>query len=81
MLCPPAIELGPDNIRFNSLLPGIVADERQQRVLVGYVVYLFPRAAAQQASGILQSIEAPSPRETPRDLVNDCRIRRARRVA
>ena len=28
-----AIELGPDNIRVNALLPGIVAGERQQRVL------------------------------------------------
>lgn len=28
-----AVELGPDNIRVNALLPGIVAGERQQRVL------------------------------------------------
>ena len=28
-----AIELGPDNIRVNALLPGIVAGERQRRVL------------------------------------------------
>jgi len=28
-----AIELGPDRIRVNALLPGIVAGERQQRVL------------------------------------------------
>ena len=28
-----SIELGPDNIRVNALLPGIVAGERQQRVL------------------------------------------------
>ena len=28
-----AAELGPDNIRVNALLPGIVAGERQQRVL------------------------------------------------
>ena len=28
-----AIELGPDNIRVNALLPGIVAGARQQRVL------------------------------------------------
>ena len=28
-----AIELGPDNIRVNALLPGIVAGDRQQRVL------------------------------------------------
>lgn len=28
-----AIELGPDNIRVNALLPGIVAGQRQQRVL------------------------------------------------
>jgi len=28
-----AIELGPDHIRVNALLPGIVAGERQQRVL------------------------------------------------
>ena len=28
-----AIELGPDNIRVNALLPGVVAGERQQRVL------------------------------------------------
>ena len=28
-----AIELGPDNIRVNALLPGIVAGERQQRVM------------------------------------------------
>ncbi|MEO5701124.1 MAG: SDR family oxidoreductase [Casimicrobiaceae bacterium] len=28
-----AIELGPDNIRVNALLPGIIAGERQQRVL------------------------------------------------
>lgn len=28
-----AVELGPDNIRVNALLPGIVAGERQERVL------------------------------------------------
>jgi NAD(P)-dependent dehydrogenase (short-subunit alcohol dehydrogenase family) len=28
-----AVELGPDNIRVNALLPGIVAGERQRRVL------------------------------------------------
>lgn len=28
-----AIELGPDNIRVNALLPGIIAGERQKRVL------------------------------------------------
>ena len=28
-----AVELGPDNIRVNALLPGIVAGERQHRVL------------------------------------------------
>jgi len=28
-----SIELGPDNIRVNALLPGIVAGERQQRVM------------------------------------------------
>lgn len=28
-----AVELGPDHIRVNALLPGIVAGERQQRVL------------------------------------------------
>ena len=28
-----AVELGPDDIRVNALLPGIVAGERQQRVL------------------------------------------------
>ncbi len=28
-----AVELGPDKIRVNALLPGIVAGERQQRVL------------------------------------------------
>jgi NAD(P)-dependent dehydrogenase (short-subunit alcohol dehydrogenase family) len=28
-----AIELGPDRIRVNALLPGVVAGERQQRVL------------------------------------------------
>lgn len=28
-----AVELGPDNIRVNALLPGIVAGERQKRVL------------------------------------------------
>jgi len=28
-----AIELGPDRIRVNALLPGIVAGERQKRVL------------------------------------------------
>ena len=28
-----AVELGPDRIRVNALLPGIVAGERQQRVL------------------------------------------------
>ncbi|MGE5094605.1 MAG: SDR family oxidoreductase [Betaproteobacteria bacterium] len=28
-----AIELGPDNIRVNALLPGVVSGERQQRVL------------------------------------------------
>ena len=28
-----AVELGPDNIRVNALLPGIVAGERQVRVL------------------------------------------------
>lgn len=28
-----AIELGPDNIRVNALLPGIIAGERQRRVL------------------------------------------------
>lgn len=37
-----AIELGPDDIRVNALLPGIVAGERQQRVL----------AAKAQARGI-----------------------------
>ena len=37
-----AIELGPDNIRVNALLPGIVAGERQQRVL----------AAKAQARGV-----------------------------
>ena len=28
-----AIELGPDNIRVNALLPGVVSGERQKRVL------------------------------------------------
>ncbi|EIE52366.1 enoyl-ACP reductase-like protein [Salipiger aestuarii] len=28
-----AIELGPDGIRVNALLPGLVADDRQRRVL------------------------------------------------
>src|SRR5512142_1315032 len=28
-----AVELGPDNIRVNALLPGVVSGERQQRVL------------------------------------------------
>jgi NAD(P)-dependent dehydrogenase (short-subunit alcohol dehydrogenase family) len=28
-----AIELGPDNIRVNALLPGVVSGERQHRVL------------------------------------------------
>ncbi len=28
-----AVELGPDNIRVNALLPGIIAGERQKRVL------------------------------------------------
>ena len=28
-----AIELGPDNIRVNALLPGVIAGERQKRVL------------------------------------------------
>ncbi len=37
-----AIELGPDNIRVNALLPGIVAGARQQRVL----------AAKAQARGV-----------------------------
>ena len=37
-----AVELGPDNIRVNALLPGIVAGERQQRVL----------AAKAQARGV-----------------------------
>jgi NAD(P)-dependent dehydrogenase (short-subunit alcohol dehydrogenase family) len=37
-----AIELGPDNIRVNALLPGIVAGQRQQRVL----------AAKAQARGV-----------------------------
>jgi NAD(P)-dependent dehydrogenase (short-subunit alcohol dehydrogenase family) len=31
-------ELGPDNIRVNALLPGIVAGERQRRVLGAKVV-------------------------------------------
>ncbi len=37
-----AVELGPDRIRVNALLPGIVAGERQQRVL----------AAKAQARGV-----------------------------
>lgn len=37
-----AIELGPDRIRVNALLPGVVAGERQQRVL----------AAKAQARGV-----------------------------
>lgn len=37
-----AVELGPDKIRVNALLPGIVAGERQQRVL----------AAKAQARGV-----------------------------
>ena len=37
-----AVELGPDNIRVNALLPGIVAGERQKRVL----------AAKAQARGV-----------------------------
>ncbi|HEX4943207.1 MAG TPA: SDR family oxidoreductase, partial [Usitatibacteraceae bacterium] len=28
-----AVELGPDNIRVNALLPGVIAGERQARVL------------------------------------------------
>ncbi len=43
-----AVELGPDNIRVNALLPGIVAGERQQRVL----------AAKAQARGVsIEQIE------------------------
>jgi NAD(P)-dependent dehydrogenase (short-subunit alcohol dehydrogenase family) len=44
-----AIELGPDHIRVNALLPGIVAGERQQRVL----------AAKAQARGVsFEQVEA-----------------------
>ena len=43
-----AVELGPDNIRVNALLPGIVAGDRQQRVL----------AAKAEARGVaLEEIE------------------------
>lgn len=41
-----SIELGPDNIRVNAILPGLVASDRQRRVL---------EAKAQQAA-------SPSPR-------------------
>lgn len=44
-----AIELGPDKIRVNALLPGIVAGQRQQRVL----------AAKAQARGVsFEDVEA-----------------------
>ena len=44
-----AIELGPDNIRVNALLPGLVAGDRQRRVL----------EAKSQARGIsFQDMEA-----------------------
>ena len=44
-----AIELGPDKIRVNALLPGIVAGERQQRVL----------SAKAQARGVsFEAVEA-----------------------
>ena len=58
-----AVELGPDNIRVNALLPGIVAGERQVRVLTAKaqargVSFEDVEAAAFAATSIKQYVTA-----------------------